>query len=86
MPREYCMAGRTHISFMLLLFRGKAKVANIVQTYAELKKVNDDDCSQKTCKVVVSGDYTFVVGEAVIVPYGCRIAPTLTVMFHHPFK
>ena len=44
-----------------------AEVAIIVQTW---KEVSDGDHSQKTCKVGVSGDYTFVVSEAVVGPYG----------------
>ena len=35
-------------------------MANTVQTYVKL--VSDGDHSQKTCEIVVSRDYTLVVG------------------------
>ena len=40
-----------------------------------MKKVNDGDRSQKTCKV---GDYTFVVGKGVV---QSSRAPALTATF-----
>ena len=50
-----------------------------------MKQVSDGDCSQKTCKVGVFGDYTFDVGERVV---QSSRAPVLTVTFqiHYPFK
>ena len=49
------------------------------------KEVNDGDCSQKTCKVGVFGDYVFIVGKGVV---QSSRAPALTVTFriHYPFK
>ena len=51
---------------------------NIVQTMWNMKKVSDGDRSQKTCKVGVFGDYTFVVGKGVV---QYSRAPVLTVTF-----
>ena len=37
------------------------------------KEVSDGDHSQQTFEVGVSGDYTFIVGKAVVGSYGCLI-------------
>ena len=43
-----------------------------------MKQVSNGDCSQKTCKIGVFGDYMFVVGKGVV---QSSRAPALTVTF-----
>ena len=66
-------------SFVLLYFLERGVVRPWWQISYKLmlnwKEVSDGDHSQKTCKVGVSGDYMFVVGKAVVRPYGYLITP-----------